>query len=154
MADDKKEQNAVKAGTPFSVRFAFFMVLVTAVVFLPTTIVFFIGLIPTMVAALIDNNPRKTAWLTVGMMNVAGTVPVWFSLLDAGHTIPAAFQLITQPSTIILSYGGAGIGSLIYYKVTPLVAAFVQGKNERRLRDIDKRQKFLVKKWGEDVITK
>src|SRR3954465_9815444 len=128
---DKDQKSAGRPVTPFSVRFAFFMVLVTAVVFLPTTIIIFVGLIPTMVAAIIDNNPTKTAWLTVGAMNMAGTVPVWFALLDAGHTIPAAFQLIVQPSMLILSYGGAAVGWIIYNKVTPLVAAIVQGKNER-----------------------
>jgi len=35
--------------------------------------------------------------------------------------------------------------------VTPFIAAIVQSKNERRLRDIDKRQKALIRKWGEGV---
>jgi hypothetical protein len=149
-----------KTKTPLTVWFAIFMVLVTAVIFLPTTIVWSICLLPTLVAAIIDNHPQKTAWLTVGAMNVAGTIPVWFqmldagqySMLDAGRAIPAAFQLISQPMTVIISYGGAAIGWIIYYKVTPLVAAIVQSKNERRLRDIDKRQKTLVKKWGDGVV--
>ena len=162
---DKNEENKTapgKTGMPLMVRFAIFMVFVTAVIFLPTTIIWSVCLLPTLVAAIIDNHPQKTAWLTVGAMNVAGTVPIWFSLLDsgqysmldAGRAIPAAFQLIAQPMTIIVAYGGAAIGSIIYYKVTPLVAAIVQNKNERRLRDIDKRQKALVKKWGEGVILK
>ena len=162
---DKNEENKTapgKSGTLMMVRFAIFMVFVTAVIFLPTTIIWSICMLPTLVAAIIDNHPKKTAWLTVGAMNTAGTVPIWFSLLDsgqysmldAGHAIPAAFQLITQPMTIIVSYGGAAIGWILYYKVTPLVAAGVQIKNERRLRDIEKRQKALVKKWGEGVILK
>jgi hypothetical protein len=151
-----------KSGTPFAVRFAVFMVFVTAVIFLPTTIVVSVCMIPTLVAAIVDNHARKTAWLTVGAMNMAGTVPVWislmdsgqYSMLDAGRAIPAAFQLIVQPSMLLLSYGGAAVGWFIYNKVTPLVAAIVQSKNERRLRDIDKRQKALAKKWGEGVVLK
>ena len=159
---DEDNKAPRKAGMPLAVRFAIFMMLVTAGIFLPTTIVFGICMIPTLVAAIVDNNAQKTAWLTVGAMNVAGTVPVWFSLLDSGQysmldasrAIPMAFQLIAQPANIILSYGGAAIGWIIYYKVTPLVAAVVQSKNERRLRDIDKRQKALVKKWGDGVVLK
>lgn len=162
MADVENKTASEKRKTPFLVWFAIFMVLVTAVIFLPTTIIWSICLLPTLVAAIIDNHPQKTAWLTVGAMNVAGTVPAWFSMLesgqysmlDAAHAIPAAFQLIAQPTTIIVSYGGAAIGWIIYYKVTPLVAAVMQSKNERRLRDIDKRQKALAKKWGEGVILK
>jgi hypothetical protein len=158
-----EEKNAPgKIKTPFLVWFAIFMLLVTAVIFLPTTIVWSICMLPTLVAAIIDNHPQKTAWLTVGAMNAGFTVPIWFSLLesgqysmlDAGRAIPAAFQLIGQPTTIMISYAGAAIGWFVYYKVPPLVAAFVQSKNERRLRDIDKRQKALIKKWGEGVILK
>ena len=159
---DKNEEKPGSRKTPFMVRFAIFMVLITAIIFLPTTIIWSICMLPTLVAAIIDNHPQKTAWLTVGAMNTAGTIPVWlslldagqYSMLDAGHAIPAAFQLIVQPMSIIVSYGGAAIGWFIYYKITPLVAAIVQSKNERRLRDIDKRQKALVKKWGEGVILK
>jgi hypothetical protein len=159
---DEEKSSPGKAKTPFLVWFAIFMVLVTAVIFLPTTIVWSICMLPTLVAAIIDNYPQKTAWLTVGAMNAAGTIPVWvslldsgqYSMLDAGRAIPAAFQLISQPMTIIVPYIGAAIGWFIYFKVPPWVAAFVQSKNERRLRDIDKRQKALVKKWGEGVILK
>jgi hypothetical protein len=139
--------------TPFKVRFAIFMLFVTAVVFLPSTIVFSICMIPTLVAAIVDNNYQKTAWLTVGAMNLAGTVPAWFSLWDTGHTIPGAFNLVMQPETLLIAYGGAFIGWVIYNNITPVVAALVLNKNERRLRAIDKRQKELVKKWGEEVVS-
>lgn len=159
---DEKKAGPENAKTSFTVRFAIFMVFVTAVVFLPTTIVVSICMIPTLVAAIIDSHARKTMWLTVGAMNMAGTVPVWFSLIDVGQfsmldpwrAIPAAFQLIVQPINIIVSYGGALIGTIIYYRITPLIAGIVQNKNERRLRDIDKRQKALVKKWGDAVVLK
>jgi len=159
---DEKKAGSGGAKTPFAVRFAIFMVFVSAVIFLPTTIVVCVCMIPTLVASIIDNHARKTMWLTVGAMNMAGTVPVWFSLMDAGQfsmldpgrAIPAAFQLIVQPMNIIVSYGGAAVGWGVYNYVTPLVAAVVQSKNERRLRDIDRRQKTLIKKWGDGVVLK
>ena len=75
MTDKPEESEAGTAGekTPFSVRFAIFMALVSALVFLPTTIIFTVCMIPTLVAAIVDNHPQKTAWLTVGAMNMAGT---------------------------------------------------------------------------------
>ncbi|MBI3441793.1 MAG: hypothetical protein HY052_08365, partial [Proteobacteria bacterium] len=93
---DSKSDPPEQHKTPFSVRFAIFMLLVTAVLFLPTTILFSVCLIPTLVAAIVDTQRPKTAWLTVGAMNLAGTVPSWFMLWDTGHTIPGALQLITQ----------------------------------------------------------
>ncbi|MCK4944895.1 MAG: hypothetical protein KAS59_01365 [Alphaproteobacteria bacterium] len=153
---DKKSEIKKKLKTsrmPFSVRFAFFMLPVAALVFLPSTIVFSVCMIPTLVAAIVDNHQQKTAWLTVGAMNLAGTVPIWFSLWDTGHTVPVAFQLVSTPGTIFLSYGGAVIGWIIYYNVTPFVAAIVLGKNEARYKAVERRQKELIKKWGEDVVS-
>ena len=151
MADKGMMTAPPRPGMPMSLRFAFFMLFVTALVFLPTTIVFSISMIPTLVAAVIDSHRQKTAWLTVGALNLAGTVPILFNLWDNGHTIPAAFSLISNPVSLMVAYGASAVGWMIYYNVTPLVATFVLSKNERRLREIDKIQKELIKKWGEGV---
>ncbi len=145
-----KENKPEGKKTPFSYRFAVFMMLVTAAVFLPVTIVLVTCMVPTLVASIVDNQPRKTAWLTVGAMNFAGALPACFNLLGA-YSVPSAFQTITQPMTVIVSFGGAAVGWMIYYNVTPLVALMLLRRNEGRLRQIDKRQKELVKKWGQEV---
>lgn len=156
MADEKKEalEQAAAGRTPLSVKFSVFMLLVTACVFLPTTILLTVCMLPTLVAVIVDVNPRRTMGLTVGAMNLAGSVPVWFTLLDRGHTLAAALQLVMEPSSIIISFSGAAVGTGIHYYVTPLIASVMQSKSERRLREIDKRQKALVHKWGEGVILK
>ncbi len=151
----KKEEpakgNAQESGKKFSVKFAVFMVFVSMLVFLPSTVLFSVCLIPTLVSYIIDSNERKTAWLTVGAMNVAGTVPTWFNLWNIGHTIDNAFELIRSPMTIIVSFGGAALGWFIYVNVTPFVAGILRMKNEARLKQIDVRQQALIKKWGEEV---
>lgn len=155
MADEEKNKKKMPPG----LRFAIFLMVLAAFFFLPTTIVFSVCMIPTLVAAIVDTYPQKTAWLTIGAPNVAGTIPVWISLLDSGkysmvdpaHSIPNAFQLIMQPTNILIAYGAAGIGMLIYNYLTPFVAGIVQSKNERRLRDIAERQKALIRKWGDGV---
>ncbi len=154
--EEKKKTEAPQevvqnSGSSFSVKFAFFMVFVSMLVFLPTTILFSVCLIPTLVSYIIDNNERRTAWLTVGAMNVAGTVPIWFNLWNIGHTIDNAFDLIRSPMTIIISFGGAALGWFIYVNVTPFVAGILKMKNEARLKQIEARQQALIKKWGEEV---
>jgi hypothetical protein len=150
MAEAGGEQQERKK-TPFSVKFAIFTLMVTACVFFPTTVLFCGCLIPTFVAALVDPYPQKTTWITVGCMNFAGTVPAWFSLWDSGQTLMGALELLMQPRTLLMAYGGAGIGWIIYYNVTPFVARLIVMKNEKRLKDIEKRQKDLVRKWGDGV---
>lgn len=144
-------QEGKKAGMPWRVKFAIITLLIAAGVFLPTTLLFCGCLIPTFVAALIDNAQPRTAWLTVGCMNFAGTVPAWMTLLENGHRIDQSFELLMQASTLILAYGAAGVGWLIYFNITPFVAGILVMRNEKRLKDIEKRQASLVSKWGRDV---
>jgi hypothetical protein len=146
MADAKKKK------TPFAFKMLIVMMIVLAGIFLPTTIVMAVCLLPSFVAAMIDRQPQKTAWLTVGAMNLAGAMPAWLMLWEKGHKIMDAVQVITAPVPLIIAYGGAAAGWMVYHNVTPFVASIVVGKNERRLKDIEKRQKELIRKWGEDVV--
>lgn len=136
---------------PAAVRFSIFCILVTSLVFLPATIVFIVCMLPTFVAAVVERQPQKTAWLTVGAMNLAGMVPAWFKLWESGHSIEAALALVATPSVWLVAYAAAGIGWVIYHNVTPAVAGVMVKRNEKRLADIDARQKELIKKWGETV---
>lgn len=147
MAKEKKKIS-------FSLKLAIFIMMVTGVIFLPTTIVLGVCLIPSFVAAIVDNYPQKTAGITVGMMNMAGTVPIVVKLWSIGHNLPVALQLVTEAETILVSYGAAAVGWGIYNYITPFVAGLVALKNERRLREIEKRQKELIRKWGDQVVTK
>ncbi len=150
---DDMENGKKRRNTSVSVKFAIFAALVAGVVFLPVTLIFFVCMIPTMVAGIVDQYPRKTAWLTIGAMNIAGTVPVLCKLVDAGRSMNAASQLIFNPNMLLIAYSGALVGWVIYNKVTPLVAIVVQNKNKRRLEEITKRQEELVRKWGEKVVS-
>ncbi len=151
MAEAGGEQQEIKRKTPFSVKFAIFMLMVTAGVFFPTTVLFCGCLIPTLVAALVDPYPQKTTWITVGCMNFAGAVPAWFSLWETGQKLTDALQLLMQPRTYIMAYGGAALGWVIYHNVTPFVARLMVMRHEKRLKDIDKRQRDLIRKWGQEV---
>ncbi len=144
-------QGQKKPGMPWRVKFAILTLLIAAGVFFPSTLLFCGCMIPTFVAALIDNAQPRTAWLTVGCMNLAGTVPSWLTLLENGHRIDQSFELLMQASTLILAYGAAGVGWLIYFNITPFVAGILVMRNEKRLKDIEKRQAALVAKWGRDV---
>jgi len=153
------EPTVKKRKIPFSVKFAIFCLLIVAALFLPTTLLFCGCMVPTVVALIVDPHPQKTAWVTVGCMNFAGTVPAWVLLWSYGQSvsnpqnISQAMSILMQATTIIMAYGGAAAGWLIFNNVTPLVSGLMVMKNEKRLKDIDKRQKELARKWGPDVST-
>lgn len=144
-------QQTKKSRLPLSVKFALICVILMAGVFFPTTLIFFGCMVPTLVALLVDPQPQKTAWITVGCMNFAGTVPAWFILWENGQRMDKALDILLQSSTLIIAYGAAALGWIIYHNVTPFVAGIMVMRTEKRLKDIEKRQKELTAKWGTDV---
>ena len=146
-----KQPSVEKSGIPFSAKLAILMVMVCAVVFLPATLVFVVTMLPTFVAMIVDRQPEKTMWLTIGALNLAGAMPSWFTLWSMGGKMPHAYAIITNTSVLLLAYGAAAGGWALHQNVTPLVAAMIVKRNDMRLKDIDKKQKELVRKWGADI---
>lgn len=125
--------------------------LVAAVVFMPTTILLFFGMLPTLVAGLVDRTGKGTKALTVGSMNLAGCTPFLFDLWTKGHTAENALAIISDPRTIIVIYCAAGIGYLIDWAMSGIVATIMIQRSASRLKEIKKRQAALVERWGPEV---
>lgn len=124
---------------------------ITAVVFMPTTILLFIGMLPTLVAGLVDRTGKGTKALTVGSMNLAGCAPFLFDLWKRGQTADNALMIITDPRTIIVVYCAAGIGYLIDWAMSGIVATIMIQRSGFRLKEIKNRQATLVERWGPEV---
>lgn len=149
--EKKGKGGGKKPGMGFRVKLVFAMVLLMAAVFLPSTVVFGALMMPTFVALLIDRSPQKSIGMTVGALNFAGIVPAWLELWAGGHTLKKAMAVATDPTMLLIAYVAAGIGWVIYANITPFVAAIVVRKTEKRVRDIDQKQKKLVARWGDGV---
>lgn len=147
----EKAQSSKKTKTPFAVKFSIFLLLVAGAVFLATSLLFAVCMVPTLVAMVIDRQPQKTMWVTIGAMNLAGTLPSLFNLWQIRGQIDDTFVLLTQPLTMLMAYGAAAMGWVIHQNFTPFVASVIVRKNQIRLKEIEKRQKELVRKWGDDV---
>ena len=123
----------------------------TAVVFMPTTIVLFFSMLPTLVASLIDRGGKGTKTLTIGAMNIAGASPYLLDLWTSGHTPNNAMSIIFDPNTIIVCYSAAGFGYIIDWAMGKAVRGFLIKKANLRLESIQARQNELVARWGKEV---
>lgn len=124
--------------------------LLAAVLFMPTTILLVVGMLPTVVAALIDRKGGARA-ITVGSLNLCGCIPFLMDLWTKGHTRELAVDLITEPLTIIVMYAAAGIGYMIDWALSGIVATIMVQRSGARLETIRKRQEELVARWGREV---
>jgi len=125
--------------------------LLMAVVFLPTTILLAVGMMPTFAAALVDRTKRKTKAITVGAMNLAGCMPFMLELWTEGHNFEKAFSIFTDAKAIVVMYAAAAVGYLIDWAMTGIIAGFLLQRGKSRLKAIEKRQKELVERWGDEV---
>ncbi len=146
MAAEKKEKP--KAGKS---RILLCAMALTAVAVLPTTVIFFIGMMPTIAVRLTDKTNQRTRVLTVGFMNFAACFPFWFKLVQGGHKFDLALSLVADPFNIVVMYGGSLVGYLIEWGLSGVIAGMMVQKGHKRLETIKKSQEELIERWGREV---
>lgn len=127
-----------------------FMVL-TSIALLPTTTIFFIGMMPTIAIHLSSRASQRTRVMTVGFMNFASCFPFWFKLMQQGHKFEIATSLVLDPMNLSIMYGGAVVGYLIEWTLSGFVAGMMVQKGRRRLEQIKKIQEDMAERWGREV---
>lgn len=126
-------------------------IVITALLFLPTTILLIIGMLPTFIATLVDRTREKVLGMTVGSMNLAGCAPFVIELWSGEHTKEHAIEIAANPLSIVVMYAAACLGYMIEWSMTGIVATIMTQKALARLRSIDERQTALVERWGREV---
>ena len=120
-------------------------------IFLPTTVLLAVGMIPTVVAYVVDRDPDKTAPMTVGGLNFAGVFAFAVSLWQAGHTMAALSRTLTDPFAWLVMYGAAGLGWTLYYGIPPAVAGWIILRAESKIAPRIEEQRELIDLWGTEV---
>lgn len=126
-------------------------VLLTAVVFMPTTVILLFGMLPTIVIVFFDSNKKKTKAMTVGFLNFAGCTPFILHLWYEGHVMENAVMIAFDPRFMIVMCSAAGIGHLIDWAMSGIVGTVMLERGKSRIEEIQKHQKSLVERWGPEV---
>lgn len=122
-----------------------------AVIALPTAVLFAVGLVPTLVALIIDKNREKYAAISVGSLNFCGVMPAAFELWMGGHSMGLTISLLSQPMHWLGMFGAAALGWAIHLTVPPIVAASIAVKTRTAIAEHKKAQDKLQDEWGEEV---
>lgn len=123
------------------------------VVFFPTTIVITVGMVPTVVAFIVDVTPGRYACRCVAGLNVAGVAPFLHKLWTGPNDLATAIDIISDPFSWLVFYGASAIGWLLFLGVPNLVTTIQMLDGRRRANLLRDRQKRLVHEWGESVRT-
>lgn len=125
--------------------------LIAAAIFLPTTVILGIGMLPSIVALLIDKTSKRTKSFTVASINLAGCTPFMMELWMKGHNFENSFNIITDPMAIIVMYAAAAIGYMIDWALTGIIAGILYERGKARLNSIKKEQDEMIQRWGREV---
>lgn len=127
------------------------LIIPAALIVLPTSILFGVGMIPTIVAYVVDRDPDKSAPITVGGLNFCGCMPFAIDLWKHQHTIGAAAKIFADPLAWLVMYTAAAVGWGLYYGIPPLVAGMEVTRAEKRVEVLKQKKVALVQEWGPDV---
>ena len=124
---------------------------VMAAVFMPTSVLLIVGMLPTIVSIFIDRSKKNSSSITIGALNFTGCVPFLLQLWSQGQAFETTISIITEPMSIVIMYAAAAIGYLLDWAMTGLVAGVVYKNGVARRAAIKKRKDDLVLRWGGDV---
>ena len=154
MADENQpveQQAPAKSPPALSKILAWFLAPVFVLTALPTVILLTVGMVPTLVAYIVDQNPMKYASRTVGYLNFCGCLPYALRLWTGDHSVDAVIGILVDPFAWFAMYGSAAVGWLIYYSTPPVVAAWMAVNHEIRQQALKSRQAELTNEWGNTV---
>ncbi len=121
------------------------------VISLPTVILLLFGMLPSIVAWIVDRSKQKYATFCVCGMNFSGVFPflsdVWFK----DHTTDAAVNILTNVFDLMVIYGAAAFGWMMFIAVPPVISQFISAMLQRRVTTLREEQQKIIEEWGEGV---
>lgn len=117
----------------------------------PTMIVLFFGMLPTLVAFIIDRSEQKSATFCVGSINFIGVFPYIMDLWIDNNTLDAAINNVTDLFAMLIMYSASAFGWLLFMAMPTVVASFVTVLQQRKVAQLRGQQKELMEEWGAEV---
>ncbi len=121
---------------------------------LPTLLLLFFGMLPTIAAAVGPRRGSRGPWAAVGGLNFAGLSPALVRLWFGHHTFTGALDEIAAITPLLGAYAAAAFGWLLHLSMPPLVGAVVAVTSQKRIAALQALQRKLIEQWGEDVVSR
>lgn len=147
----KKKSKAGRRGGGFAflaIGLALFALLLFAT---PAFIVLVVGLVPAIVAMVIDADRARYATIAVFATNLAGVVPFVLELVIARASMMDAVAMVSDVFIIAVMYGAAAIGWALVLGMPKVAAVYISVVNQSRIESMRKEQQRLVEEWGSEV---
>ncbi len=140
-----------KSGNTYVISVMTLLVLGLAVFATPALLVLAVGMVPSLVAWVIDREPGHNATIAVTAMNFTGVAPFVAEILMVGATTTRAMTMVTDVFVLAVMYGAAAVGWALVATMPKVAAIYISVRNEGRIQAMLRERKRLVEDWGEEV---
>lgn len=123
----------------------------SSAMFSAVALILAVGMIPTIVAAVVDRTKGHVRSMTVGAINFAGCAPFIVEVFKKGNDLALAVNYIIQPRTLVVMWMAAAMGYMIDWAMTGIVSSIMVQRAKNQMKNIEKDQKSLVSRWGVEV---
>lgn len=140
------------SGTGYIVAISLMAMLISAYSMYSVIIVLF-GLLPGLVAMIVDQEPKRYISKIVLTFNALGIAPFIIKILRSASGNGAAIEIIIDPRTWMMIFSGAAVGWVLYW-VFPQIAIFLHNmKVNIRIKQLEIELAKLSNEWGDDIKT-
>lgn len=122
------------------------------ILFLPTVVLLLFAMLPTVVAFVVERGKYRYGFICVGGFNFAGVSPYLLNMWFGRHDITMALDTLSNVFALMLIYGAAGFGWLLYAVTPTLVGSFLSLTSSRRVAKLRADQRKLIELWGVEVM--
>ena len=119
---------------------------------LPTAILLSVGMMPTLVAMIVDMTRGRYLTKCVAGMNLAGVFPFLHSLVTTSHDLSTAINIVSDPFAWLVMYSAAAMGWLVFMGLPGVVSMFKILTAKRRIYILQEQQRDLLNEWGDCIL--
>jgi len=110
-----------------------------------------IGMLPGIVANILDSAKGRMASKTVIAFNLSGIMPHLVAIIASGMPNQTAAAILKNPSAWLVVYGFAAIGWGVVYVVPQITRLYFEIKASYMIKRFEYMQEQLVEEWGEKI---
>lgn len=114
-------------------------------------VVVLFGLLPGLIAMIIDQDPKRFISKIVLSFNAVGIIQPIVTMMKAGGSKSIGLEILIEPQTWLMIYSAASIGWAVYWIVPQLVVQAHNIKAQLRIQQLTFEMDRLTVEWGDEI---
>lgn len=129
------------------------LALILSIISVYSVLLALFGILPGLVAMIIDQDRMRYISKIVVLYNVTGLAPFLVKILRSSSPNAVAVDIIVDPHSWMIVYSSAAIGWVIYWVFPHIAISIYTLKVNLRVAELENELKKLSLEWGNEIIS-